>query len=175
MALWSLNRRLGRRHLAHALAAGHFLKAGNADLTLQPALKMGFRPRVILSYRRLEPIVASFLMRSSYATVDMILNTYLRSMRNGLAAVSLFGGCVISFEELQSLSDIAWVRPLATLCGLDPKRILAARNRLTRPVGPERHLPCFSLEAEALWREAEALRGSLQRATRPALRLFKTT
>src|SRR5882724_7286554 len=59
MALWSFNRRIARPHLAKALHIKRYLKAGNADLALQPATRLGYRPRVILSYRRLEPLVAS--------------------------------------------------------------------------------------------------------------------
>jgi hypothetical protein len=174
MGLWALNRNLARRHLARALSAARILKAGDCDLALQPALRLGYQPRVILSYRRLEPIIASFMMRSSYLTVDMILSSYLRCMRNGLAAVALYGGCVVSFEDVSSAEHKDWVRPLAALTELDAGQMLASRESLAKPLSAESDMPCLSIEAEHLWRQAEALRGRFCGTTRPALRLFKT-
>jgi hypothetical protein len=173
-ALWAINRSLARRQLAKALGAGRYLKAGNADLALQPALRLGYRPRVILSYRRLEPIVASFLMRSSYFTVDMLVASYVRAMRNGLAAVSLFGGCVVSFEELQSAQETGWAKSIAQLTGLEANHLLDARQTLAKPREPELRMPCLSQEADRLWREAEVMRGRLCGTMRPALRLFRS-
>jgi len=172
-ALWSVHRNKARRHLARALRTARYLKAGDLDLALQPAIRLGYRPRIILSYRRLEPIVASFYMRSSYFTVDMLIASYMRCMRNGLAAISLFGGCAVAFDEVQNRQETSWADAVASLTKLDADRLLSARGTLSKDHPEEQPMPCLSHEAERLWQEAAALSGQVCRATRPALRAFK--
>lgn len=170
LALWRAYRKRAERRLRRALAAAAFFKAVDADLVLQPAVKLGYAPRVILSVRPFAEQAASQYVRSKHWTANFLLAHYLRTLRNGLVAVRVFGGCVVSHRALMAPEESAWARALAGATGLDAAAILAARAELARPAEAMPELPCLSPEADRLYAEAEALEGRMLEPLRPALR-----
>ncbi len=170
-ALWALHRHTAKRRLADALSAARYFKAVSAEFTLQPTARLGYRPRVILSYRKLEPFVASSVMLRGHVTPDAHIARYVRTMRNGLAAVTLFGGCVVSYEDLQDGEASDWAFALGKLTGLDPLLILHARSEILSASPPDPEMPRLCREAERLWHEAEAMRGIAFAGLRPANRV----
>lgn len=158
---WAALRRHARRHLDDALAQAKYLKAVNADLALQAAVRLGYEPRIILSTRRPEAYVASAAAHSRHVTPDAVLSLYRRTMRNGLAALSMYGGCVTSFDDITDPDAEAWAYALAALTGLEAHRLLAARERVVRIGVADKPAPCLCPEATRLWRESEKLRGDM--------------
>lgn len=158
---WAALRRRGRRRLDEALAQAGYLKAVNADLALQSAVRLGYAPRIVLSTRRPEAFVASAAAHSRHVTPDALLSLYRRTMRNGLASLSLYGGCVVSFDDLTDPDADAWAHALALLTGLEAHRLLAARERIMRLGASDAPAPCLCPEATRLWRETEKLRGDV--------------
>jgi hypothetical protein len=172
LMIWSATRHVARRGLAKSLALVQAVKSIHADLAIQPALKLGYRPRVILSFRKFEPQLASLYVRSHYLSVDALAAHYNRVMRNGLAAVNLFGGCVISFEGLQSMREERWAHALSAVTGIPAQTLLTSRAELARPLAPEPELPCLDTQARQLFEAAEALRGRPIRPARPFRRVL---
>lgn len=156
-AAW--RRRRGRRLLRRALALARYFKIGDLDLVVQPAFKLGWEPRVVLSYRRFDATVASLVAGRTYAGPDALAADYVRVYRQGLALMDTFGGCVVGYEDLIGDAAVA-LRALAAVTGLDVARLEAARDRFLRrtevPQAPRR-LPYP--EVEAVYECLQARRG----------------
>ena len=157
LALWRIYQRRGWHALGRALEAAQFVKG--SVLMVQPAVYLGFEPTVILNYRRLETQIASQLVRSKYETADYLTANYIRVLRNGLAAVRVFGGCVVAYEDMQDPANDRWIEALSQVTGLDAAPMIAFRNKSLRANKPDPAMPSLSREAELLWEEAQAMRG----------------
>lgn len=146
-AAW--RRRRGRRLLRRALALARYFKIGDLDLVVQPAFKLGWEPRVVLSYRRFDATVASLIAGRTYAGPDALAADYVRVYRQGLVLMDTFGGCVVAYEDLVAGEAVA-MRALAAVTGLDVARLEEARNRHSRraqaPPAPRR-VPYPEVEA----------------------------
>lgn len=168
LAIWRMYQKRGWDALRRALEVAQFVKG--SVLMVQPAVYLGFEPTVILNYRRLETQIASQLVRSKYETADYLTANYIRVLRNGLAAVRIFGGCVVAYEEMQDPAEDGWIHALADTTGLDAAAMIAFRDGALKANEPDPAMPNLSLEAERLWEEAEAMRGTAFKPLRQASR-----
>ncbi len=151
--------RRGRRALAGALAQAACFKSADLDLVAQPTLALGYEPRIILSYRQPGPSLRSLIVGRKRTTPDQLIADYLRVYRQGLALMLTFGGCAVSFDELQDPGATQWSDALAAVTGLDAGQLLAARDaRLNAPV-PEPAGAGHYPEADALYEAVAAWQG----------------
>lgn len=172
--VWDLYRHLAKRRLARALRAARFAKAESLDLAVQPAFKLGYFPRVILNYRRFEPHALSRFQRRGHSSIEELIRYYDRVCRNGLLLLHLYGGCVVSYEELTDPSETGWASALAEVTGLEASSLLAARARRLKSHGePEPVYPLMAPSCEATFRELEKLRGRAIAPSSQALRSWE--
>ncbi|NWH09361.1 MAG: hypothetical protein HXY22_12085 [Alphaproteobacteria bacterium] len=169
--IWRAYQKWGWQALDRALSQAEYVKG--SVLMVQPAVYYGYTPSIILNYRRLETQIASQLVRSKYETADFLTGNYIRVMRNGLAAVRIFGGCVVSFEEMQDPAENGWINALAGVTGLDAGRMSAFRDGALKPHEGEPPMGTLCVEAERLWQEAEAMRGLVFLPVRQAQRAVR--
>ncbi len=171
-AAW--RRRRGRRWLRRALAAASWFKIGDLDLLVQPAFKLGYEPRVILSYRRFEPTAASLLAGRTHDGPEALARDYLRVYRQGLVLLAAFGGCVAGYEELAGGDAAPTLAALARAGSLDPARVAAAHARRVQ-APPPAHAPAAPSpypQTEAVFTALQELRGRvLEPGTAVARRL----
>lgn len=170
LAIWRMYHKQAQRRLKAALGKARFVKANDADLALQPALHLGFAPRVILNVRRLEHQVASQLVRSKFQTGSYLTEHYVKTLRNGLAALAIYGGCVVTYEDLEAPGNGAAIGALAEVTGLPAEQMRAFRDRNWRGQETLPAMPRLCLEAARLFEEADGLRGQVFAPTRPAER-----
>ena len=131
--LWDLARWRGKRQLARALDKADFFKAIHIDLAVQPARKLGYFPRIIISFRPFADQVLSLSGMFSERTASCHEAEYLRTYQNALLWLQLYGGCVVSCDELTDMRCMDWVQALAETSGLSAEAIAAGRRNRVRP------------------------------------------
>jgi hypothetical protein len=157
---WTWCRHKGKHGLKRVLPQARFLKAEDLDLAVQPAFKLGYMPRIILSYRRFEPHVVSRFQRQTYASIDWLEAYYLRVCRNALLQIQLYGGCSIDYDDLMNPSADSWAEALEACTGFPAEKLTQYRNVATAGRdGDTAAQPKIQLseQAEAVYRQMRDL------------------
>lgn len=143
-------RHLGRRHLRHALGAARYLKISDLDLAVQPAFRLGYLPRVILSFRPFEAQARSLLAGRTFHGPDELAEEYVRTYRQGLLLLHAFGGCVVEHADLRAPDEGGWLTALASVTGLEPDRLNRAAAARVESGAPDPVMPVLYPEARAI-------------------------
>ncbi len=157
-------RSIGKRRLRRILKRVRFAKADNMNLWIWHVAAMGYRPRIILSYRDFGPTARSyFLMRG--LSLEKFSAHYRRVNGDGLLMLHAYGGCAVSYEELVDPGETAWAEALSKVTGLDHGRLLESRARrlsMEPSEEPAEQGPEVALsdpESERLFRRLRELKG----------------
>ena len=126
---WVLYRSYGKKKLHAVLSACRFAKHYNVYKLVRPAFKIGYFPKVILSYRQFEDQAVSFGLMHPHADWALLCNNYLEVYNNGLWLLNTFGGCAVAYEEVVDLENCSWAQPLADVTGLPIAKLIGARDR----------------------------------------------
>ena len=168
--MWSIYRSRGKRKLRHVLAQARYLKCVDLDLTVYPAVQLGYRPSIVLSYRRFEDATISGSLTSGNSDMSLSARRYNRIYRNGLLQLSTFGGCAIGFDQLTDPADTSWAEPLAGATGIAAAQLVEARGRRLKPLV---HTATTEILDRAAWHtfeQVDALRGIAVASSAPAVR-----
>ena len=123
----------GKKRLARALRDIRYAKMENVDLWIWHAVKLGYRPRIIVSYRRFVDSLPGYYVIHGIEA-GTFADFYVRTYRNGLMMLSVFGGCAVAYEELADPAETAWADALSRTTGLSQDALVAARDqRLSQP------------------------------------------
>ena len=169
-------RSLGKRRLRAVLERLHYAKADNLTLWIWHIAAMGYRPQIILSYRRFGPTARSYFLARGLS-IERLATYYRRVNGDGLLMLDTYGGCAISYEELVDPEEVAWAGALAEITGLDRDRLLASRDRRlasddeggrATAAGENR---LYDPGAEHLYRELRQLKGIAVPPSRQFLRI----
>lgn len=157
--LWAFYRSMGKARLLRLLRAARYIKGEGADFAVLPAFKMGYFPTVVVSYRRFDEVAVSSGLMSGHSNLESLAKYYNRVYRNALLSLHIFGGCVVSHEQLTGAADTSWAVPLATATGLPADRLVSARNRRLKP--SERFAIASSMDASTTetFSKLDAIRG----------------
>ena len=120
-------RRRARGIMRCALEQAQYFKSADLDLAIQPSFALGYLPQVILSYRAPEPSLQSLLVGRKRTTPDTLIADYVRVYRQGIALMQTFGGCVVSFDDLQGRDHGRSFKALAQCTGLDADALESSR------------------------------------------------
>jgi len=154
-------RSVAKRKIARVLREVRFAKATDMTLWIWHVSKMGYRPRIILSYRGFAAnAISYYLLRGLDFT--RFAAYYRRVNMNGLLMVHTYGGCAISYEELIDPDEVSWAEALSGTTGFDRDRLLEARaNRLSERSFEPRTLPSLvhDVDAEEVYRCLGELKG----------------
>lgn len=126
--LWA--KYLMRRHLGK----GCFTKIGSAHRLSQLVRIVGYHPVIILLYRDYRAQFGSAFVRKPF-TYSELADKYFNTLATGLLSLSIYGGCVISYEELVDPESTDWAKRLGTTCHIDPAVLLQSRSRLLKVEG----------------------------------------
>jgi len=172
--IWSCRISMGKRLLKEALAQARFLKTVNLDLVIPYVMKMGFFPRVIVSYRPFPEYAVSFSQTFGHRSLPALADDYNRTYRNALLHLSTYGGCAIGYSDLTDLNRTEWANALAETTGLSAEALLASRRRrLKLRTDAERALPPLSDSASEIFAAAEHFAGRALAPSVPALRNWR--
>lgn len=166
---WTWHRHQGKRALSKALAAT-YIKCPGADLIVHPAFRLGYFPRVIVSYRKFEEQCRSFFQMQSYSSADWIAARYVRCYSNALALLSLYGGCLVSYNDLADPSCVSWASALSEVTGIPACRLLELRDVRNTGQPDSSELPVIDRRAHDLFEEMEKVRGRAFEPSQQALR-----
>lgn len=163
----------GRANLGLALHQSVYVKISDLDLVVQASFKLGYEPKIIVNFRQLEPMLPSLLVGRKHIGPDQLARDYVRIYRQGLIQLQVFGGCVVSYNDLQNPKAHDWASALAAVSGLDGGNILAARDtRLKRNEDGESIEPVYA-EAFEVFEKLSALQGQVLSASRQVERAIE--
>ena len=169
--IWMHHVSAGKRHLAHALKQACFLKAVNLDLAVPHAIKLGYFPKVIVSYRPFAEYAVSSSQMLGSRPVSVLQEDYERIYSNALLQLFSFGGCAVSYDDLVAPDRLDWARSLAEVTGLSAEALLASRaRRLSSRDEPVFGLPKLSEPATRIQAAIEQCKGRALPPSAPALR-----
>lgn len=169
--IWSWHRSLGKRHLKKALDKAVYVKADDLDLAVPYAIKVGYFPRVIVSYRRFGAHALSFSQMFINWSVETMAMEYDRTYRNAVLQMYAYGGCVVSYDDLVDRTRTDWAGNLAEVTGLAADALLASRDRRVKSTEPEEiELPVLYESAERSFAAVDTLSGRALPPSPQALR-----
>jgi uncharacterized membrane protein YkvA (DUF1232 family) len=134
--LWTYHRTAGKRCLKQALQQAIYVKALHLDLAVPFAIKLGYFPQVIVSYRPFGEHALSFSQMVINWSADALAATYNRTYRNSLLLLHSYGGCVVSYADLTDRSSTEWATALGQITGLPADKLLASRDRRLSAIRP---------------------------------------
>ena len=169
--IWGWHRSLGKRLLKRALDKAVFVKANDLDLAIPFAIKIGYFPRLIVSYREFDAHVLSASQMLINWSIETMAKDYDRSYRNAVLQLHAYGGCVVHYDDLVDAARTDWARSLAEVTGLSADALLASRTRRARPVAREEaRLPVLYESVEHTFAAVDALSGRALPPSPQALR-----
>jgi len=164
----------GKRELRKALREARFLKAVDVDLTVQYAIRFGYFPKIILSYRSFAEHAISYSQMLGSRSPPALWEDFDRVNRNGLLHLYTYGGCAIGYAELMDLERREWAIALSGVTGISVGALLASRARRVRQRQPAPlTVPSMSESADQLLASMERSSGRALPPSEPALRNWK--
>lgn len=89
--------------------------------------RLGYRPRIVVSYRRFAGYASSRHLRSGF-DFEQLVDLYVRINGTAMLQLETFGGCAISYGEIQDPDEEGWAKALAGISRLDAADLLRARD-----------------------------------------------
>lgn len=160
-----LHRALGQIYLRLAMKRAPFAKCGDSVIPLL-ARKLGYRPGVVFLSRHYVDQTFSAHQRHGIGYAEL-MESYYNHNSTALMTVQVYGGCVVSYEEIMDVSETAWAAALARTTGLDAETILASRAKIVCPQPPAtRRIVPSDPRADALLTQLADFRGRYIEADR---------
>ena len=125
---------LGKKRARQVLPKITYAKTDNLDLWTWHLTKMGYRPRIIVSYRDFAATARSFFILRGLHFHQFAAN-YSRTYENALMMLDVFGGCAVSFEEMVNPEETAWAEALSQATGIPADRLLHHRGERLKEGG----------------------------------------
>ena len=105
-----------RKHLAKSKAKKilkkvQYVKSDNLDLWVWYSIKMGYKPKIIISYRNFFEVAQSLYVMTGLNFIDSEAQ-YIRIYENCLLMMSVYGGCIVNYDDLIDFSNSNWAKPL---------------------------------------------------------------
>lgn len=158
--IWTWHRSLGKRYLKKALDKAIYVKSADLDWAVPYAIKVGYFPRIIVSYRPFGACALSFSQRLTIWSAETLAVEYDRTYRNAVLQMHAYGGCVVSYADLIDRARTEWAANLAEVTGLAADALLASRDRRVKSTQhDEVELPVLYQSAEQSFAAVEALSG----------------
>lgn len=127
-----------RKKLDSILSRVDYIKSGSAAIPLLAA-KLGYTPSIILLYRSFQRQAFSTYQRHGTA-YPVIRDRYYSKNSSALLSLYMYGGCVISFEQITSPENSLWATSLGELTGIKTEHLLKVRDESIR-IKTERNGP----------------------------------
>ena len=174
--IWTHHISNGKRWTRRALTRARFLKAVNLDLAVPYAIKLGYFPRIIVSYRSFTDHAISCSQTLGSRSLSALAEDYARTYGNALFQIQTFGGCAIDYAELTDPNRVEWASALAEVTGLSADALLASRARRVNSLASSGRAPtALSESAERIYVHLEQYAGRAVPPSAQALRNWAHT
>lgn len=170
----TLDRSRAKRKMRRMFSVASYFKEGNLHHAVRPSARMGYWPVIVISCRSFNNWFGSKYPSQYHRTVEMQTENYVIPLRNALALLGTFGGCVVDYSKIMNLDEKLWAENLGKITGLDPDSILESRRKRFRTPGPETSLPVYSAEAEQIYSHVQEFAGKVALPSQAAVRRWLT-
>ena len=147
----TLKRFLAKRKMRRIFSKSSYFKGGNPHHSVQLSAHLGYWPVVIVNCRPYDTWMGSMYPGQRNHTVESLTANYVTCLKNSLALLGLFGGCVVDYKEIMDTEERLWAENLGKVTGLDADAILESRRKRLGKPGPETALPVRNAEAAQIY------------------------
>jgi len=123
-------RSIAKKRLKHLLRDAEFSKA--SPQMVWYASRFGYRPSIIISYRRLADMARSIHIKTGDNGSDIAKN-YANHYQDLLLLLEVYGGCTIDYDEIVSPSETRWANALSKITGFSTEKLIEQRDLLVKP------------------------------------------
>lgn len=107
--------------------------------------KAGFDLRLICVIRKFNDFAISRISKKG-GSFDDCKQAYLSTYQTSLLNLSLYGGCIVCYEDVIDLEKVGWATVLESTCHLNSKNLLAERQQLVKPTFLENKIQSINLD-----------------------------
>ncbi|MEQ8994949.1 MAG: hypothetical protein RID53_00400 [Coleofasciculus sp. B1-GNL1-01] len=110
-----------------------FAKYPNAVWLIHFIPRLGYSPKVILSYREFTSFSLSEYLKKGVSMPDLV-KKYYEINSTAMLALNVFGGVAVSYEELVDKNDTMWADAISSLTNIDSQKIIYFRNQRVKEI-----------------------------------------
>lgn len=92
----------------------------------------GFDIRLIVVIRNFNDFAISMISKNG-KDFETLKDTYLSTYRTSLLNLSLYGGCIICYEDITKIEETRWAELVEKTCGLDASKLISERDKIVKP------------------------------------------
>lgn len=124
--------------------------------------KAGFDIRLIVIIRKFNDFTVSRISKNGgdfFSSKETYINLYSTALYN----LSIFGGCVVCYEDLIDPQKEFWADLLEKTCKLDYDLLIQERNKIIKPTASANNIDEISIDSECdlLYEKYKGLAGKL--------------
>ncbi|MCH7951086.1 MAG: hypothetical protein IH875_11555 [Candidatus Dadabacteria bacterium] len=149
-----------QRDLSDLFSDTIFAKSTGLIWLVQRIHKLGYQPKIIVSYRKFEGYATSRYLRFGWSVPEAV-KVYSGVNSTALLQLQIFGGCAVSYEELTNTEDQSWAEAISTVTGLNCSRLLQSREKHSIPILRNSTLPIFDEAANDIYTKLLKLKGTV--------------
>lgn len=149
-----------QRDLAALMADVQFAKSPRLVWLVHWVSRLGYEPRILLSYRGFDGYAISKHVKSGWSLSDLA-ETYVAVNRTCMLQLHIFGGCAVDYKELVNQEEKSWAKAIASVTGLKYDDILQSRDRIVKPRPEPEALGVLDATAQAVYTEMRKLKGKV--------------
>ncbi|MFH1759257.1 MAG: hypothetical protein ABH822_01695 [Patescibacteria group bacterium] len=119
--------------LDRMLKKADFFKIHGWEYLVPEVFKLGYKPVIIISFRNFNDYMVSLHLKTG-DDFQFLADSYFNLNTNSLLQLSLFGGCVIDYNDLIDKQEEGWAIHLSELTGINKSNLLVVRDELAASV-----------------------------------------
>ncbi len=146
------------RVLAETIRCTRYAKSSKLVWLVYRFKALGYTPKVIIQYRRFEGYAASRYLKFGWS-MSKTIQEYTDVYETALLQLHLFGGCVVSYEDVNDMQQEKWASALSLITGINKEKLLTARTKIVNPKSTEIEIPTIDQRVNRLHSELEKLKG----------------
>jgi len=119
-----------------------FAKYPNAVWLIHFIPKLGYSPKLILSYRSFPNFSISEYLKKGLSMPDLV-SKYYEINSTAMLALNIFGGVAVSYEELVNKDETIWADAISSLTDIDSQKIIYSRNQRVNEIKNKNKFPIY--------------------------------
>jgi hypothetical protein len=92
----------------------------------------GFNPSIICIIRKFNEFASSRIAKNG-GELNACKEIYENLYKTTLMELSLYGGCIICYEDLIDPDNMSWADSISLVCGIAKDELIEVRNKLVKP------------------------------------------
>ncbi|HEX3051685.1 MAG TPA: hypothetical protein VHP83_13575 [Aggregatilineaceae bacterium] len=115
--------------LREVLERACYVKSSDLVWLVHPIYKLGYWPRIIVSYRDFMGYARSRYLKYGFA-MHQLVQMYVEVYSTALLELHTFGGCVIDYADMLTERETGWANALSQISGISMQSILDERGKI---------------------------------------------